>query len=139
MKAKLNETLKSIAFAALYLIAGNVLYLLLMILFAWMASWWWVFIVLFGIGGIASIAGISQMIGVFSIPLSKNLLGRLLAILITIHLLYFSIHATWTTDFLAENAKELTVRIIATIVFILTYTPLPLAVFDRDLISQHSK
>lgn len=131
MKTQLKDNLKSIGFAVLYLFAGNIVYLLLMLLFAWMASWWWLFIIIFGIGGIASILGFSQIVGIFSIPLSANWLGRILAILITVYLLYFSINAVWTTDFLAENAKEIVVKIIATIVFASTYIPMPIAVFNN--------
>lgn len=139
MKTQLNDYLKSIGFAVLYLFAGYIIYLLLMLVFAWMASWWWVFIILFGIGGIATILGFSQLVGIFSIPLSKNWLGKVLAILITIRLLYFTIYAVWTTDFLAVQSKEITVRVIATIVFIFTYLPLAFAVFDNEKQKQPDK
>jgi len=135
MAIKFKEIFYTIAFAALSLMVGFGVYLLLMLFFAWMASWWWVFIVLFGLVGIASIIGVGQIIGYIMIPLSKNWLGRVLAIMVTIRLLTFSIHAVWTTDFISDNAKEITIKVIATIVFIGTYLPLSFAVFD----SKYSK
>ena len=125
----MKEFLKTIWAALFYYAVGGIAYLLLMMLFVWMAHWWWVFIILVGIGGISAFAGLAQMAGIAAIPLSKNWLGKILAILISAYLLCFSVHAVWTTDFSAEHAKEITVKIIATIVFILAYLPGAVVVF----------
>ena len=123
------KILKTIGIAILYGIAGCIIYFLLMLLFAWMAGWSWLFIILVGIGGISSIAGIAQLVAIAAYPLSKNWLGRILAILISVYLLWLSIDAVWTTDFLAETAKEITVKIIATTVFAIAYLPCIFMVF----------
>jgi hypothetical protein len=117
----MKKIFKTLLIAATYLAIGSIAYILLMMLFAWMASWWWFFIVVVGIGGISSIIGLGQLMGVVGIFFADNWLGKGLAALITIYLLYFSINAVWTTDFFAENAKEMTVKIIATITFLGIY------------------
>jgi hypothetical protein len=115
--------LKTIGFTGLYLLAGGIIYVLCMLLFAWMANWWWFFIIAVGIGGVSALIGLGQIAGVFIAPILNNWLGKILLIAASIYLLYFSIHAVWTTDFLSSDAKEITVRIIGTIVFASTYLP----------------
>ena len=127
----MKDIFKTIGLAILYDLSGCVLYLLLIILFGWMAHWWWIFIILIGIGGIGTIIGLGQVISAFPALFTKNILGKILAVLITIHLLYFAIHAVWTTDFLAEHSKEITVKIIATTAFLAIYLPALLVTFSK--------
>jgi len=119
----MKNTLKTLGLALLYDFAGCILYILLMLFFGWMSHWWWIFIILIGIGSISSITGYARIISTFPIVFTKNLLGKILAILITIHLLYISIQGVWFADFAAEHAKEITVKIIATIAFLAIYLP----------------
>jgi hypothetical protein len=121
--------LKTVGFAILYDLAGNIIYLLLMLVFAWMAHWWWIFIILIGIGSISWLIGFNEMLVGMAFILTRNWIGKILAVLISVHLLSFSLHAVWTTDFLAENAKEITVKIMASIVFIEVYLPCFFCVF----------
>jgi len=123
----------TIGIAILYDLIGCVVYFILMLLFSWMTHWWWFFIILIGIGDLALIIGIAQMYNMLIMPLCKNLFGKILTIFIVIHLAYFSMTALWTTDFNADEAKVLTVQIIATIVFASIYIPaIPVALFYKN-------
>lgn len=119
----MKDFFKTIGLAIGYDLLGNVLYLLLMILFGWMAHWWWIFIIVFGVGSISVLIGFGSFIAIPIAFFTNKWYGKLLAVLISIHLLYFSIHAVWTTDFIAEYSKEITVKILATIVFLAIFLP----------------
>lgn len=119
----MKDFFKTIGLAIGYDLLGNVLYLLLMILFGWMAHWWWVFIIIFGVGSISVLIGFGSLIAIPVAFFTNKWYGKLLAVLISIHLLSFSIYAVWTTDFIAEYSKEITVKIMATIVFSYIFLP----------------
>lgn len=130
---KLKEIFSTIGIAIAYDLIGCLLYMLLMFLFAWMSHWWWFFIVVVGIGDLAILIGFSQMYSLLLIPLCNNIIGKVLAISIAIHLSYFSINAVWNADFLSDPSKEIAVKILATIVFCFTYvTAIPFTISYKN-------
>ena len=125
----MKEILKTIGYAALYYLVGFVVFMLLMYFFAWMAKWWWFFIIVIGIFCMSSIIGIFQFVGVLPALLSRNIVGKIFTILITARLSYLSIYTAWMSNFWTTDAKQITVKVIATIVFASLYLPMLFLVF----------
>lgn len=117
----MKSIIKTIGYAILYDLAGCCVYVPLMLLFACMAHWWYIFIILIGLGCMGLFIQLVLFSAAFTAVLKETLFGKILCTLITIHLLYFAIHSVWITDFKAEHEKEITVKIIATIIFSTAY------------------
>jgi hypothetical protein len=99
------------------------IYLLLMLLFAWMVSWWWVFIIIVGVGGISSMIGFGQLAAPVAMSVTTNLFGRILLGIFASYYLWFSIDAVWGLELEGQDSKIMAVKIIATLVFAQVYLP----------------
>ena len=117
----IKRLFKALGLAVIFDISGSIIYLLFMLLFAWMSHWWWIFIVTIGIGQIVLLISLGQVINSLIILLCKDLFGKILAIIISLHLTSFALHAVWNAEFLANPTKTICVKIIASIVFVSIY------------------
>jgi hypothetical protein len=119
-----KEALITVGFALLYYIAGGLIKYLITFLFIWMAHWSWLFIFLFTLlGGITIVTGIYFLNAMLVVALSRNIVGRILSILITLYFSYTSIYYMWVADFFSSPDKMLAVKIISTVVFAGVYLP----------------
>lgn len=131
----IKNLLISLAFTILYYAFGLLVYFLLALLFTWMFNWWWLFIILIGIFQLPAGIIFFQQYSLFSLVLSKNIISRILTILISIRFLYFTINWIWNIETDITDAKVITVKIIATIMFSFIYVPgviLPIVYREYD-------
>ncbi len=112
----LKDFLKSIVNYAIF----GVVYIALMALFAWMQSWNWFFIVVVGMGALYITIGFGGTASAIVVAWLKTTFGAIMTLLAALYMTYFSIHAVWTA-LPMSTGKEITVNIIATIVFVITY------------------
>jgi hypothetical protein len=103
-----------------YYAAGMIVYLLLAMLFSWMSTWHWFFVVLIGFGEIAILIGLGQMIGTLAIPLMQNIFGNILFLVISARLFYFTLSTIIGMEF---GDNETLIKIIGSITFALIYGP----------------
>lgn len=121
---KVKEVLCTVWVSVVFAFVAFIVYLLLMMLFSWMVNWWWVFIIIIGIGGIASITGFSQAITTSKLEsLAENILGRVLGVIAALNALISSICMIWAMNYASSESKIITVKIIGTLVFAGAYLP----------------